>query len=322
MKKIILLALCPLLLISCGSEANSGSTQKPITSSTSSTDSTSSVEDNELSVIVLAGQSNMEGNSWSQYISTAYGFSQDEVNRINNGFEGISINYRCFWNGNPDGGTSSNGAFVPVRLGQANTTSKFGPEIGIADYLSSKGYSGKIALIKYAVGASALAPQAGEWGSPSMGISPNGKWYDNTLTLVNNGLNALKTATGKNPVIKALCWMQGEADSTNATYRENYFNNLSNFVKDLREEWKEESKEGGFTFIDAGISQYWTNHVAINNAKYEFFKLSDNNKLIDTISEGLEYSTQPVGNVDYYHYDASSMFKLGQLFGKQIISAL
>ena len=289
---------------------------------TTSESSASKAEPEEISVIVLAGQSNMEGNTWSQYISTSYGFDEDEIARINQGYDDIKMNYRCFWNGNPSGGTDSYGTFQPVKLGQANTTAKFGPEIGIADYLTEKGYGGKVAFIKYAVGASVLAPAAGEWGSPSSGRAKNGKWYDATVNLVNEGLETLANRTHKKPVIKAMCWMQGESDAGNASYNRSYFDNLNNFVNDLREEWAGDSKEGGFTFIDAYISQYWGGYQGINQAKSNFNEFDDNALLIDTIAEGLEYDKQPVGNVDYFHYDAYSMFTLGRLFGEQIEAAL
>lgn len=290
--------------------------------SESSVNSSKQQEDNEISVIVLAGQSNMEGNSWSQYISTSYGFNDDEVDRIKRGYEDITMDYRCFWNGNPNGGTDSYGLFEPVKVGQANTVSKFGPEIGIADYLTEKGYGGKVALIKYAVGASVLAPAAGEWGSPSSRYPQNGKWYDATLELVSNGLETLEEETGKKPVIKAMCWMQGESDAGNTNYNRNYYLNLTNFVTDLREEWAADSKQGGFTFIDAYISQYWNGYQGINSAKLDFNEFDDNSLLIDTIAEGLEYDTQPIGSIDYYHYDAYSMFTLGRLFGEKIEEAL
>ena len=279
-------------------------------------------EKEELSVIVLAGQSNMEGNTWSQYISTSYGFSEDEVTRIKAGYEDITMSYRCFWNGAPSAGTDSYGLFMPVKLGQANTTSKFGPEIGIADYLTEHGFGGKVALIKYAVGASALDPAANEWGSPSSGRSTNGKWYDRMVNLVSDGLESLAQDTGMKPVIKAMCWMQGESDAGNATYRNHYFENTMNFVSDLRAEWEEDSKQDGFTWIDAYISEYWNGYTQINAAKEEYHNSDDNSAVINTIEEGLQFNTQPVGGVDYYHYDASSMFKLGRLFGEQIALAL
>ena len=279
-------------------------------------------QDNEISVVVLAGQSNMEGNTWSQYITTSYGFSEEEVSRIQAGYQDIKMNYRCFWNGNTSGGTDSYGLFMPVKLGQANTVNKFGPEIGMADYLTEQGLGGKVAFIKYAVGASALDPAANEWGSPSSGRTKNGKWYDAMLNLVSDGLAVLEQDTGLKPVIKAFCWMQGEADSGITSYRNNYLTNTMNFVNDLREEWEGDSKEGGFTFIDAYISQYWNGYTQINASKLEYNGIDDNSLLIDTIKEGLEYDKQPVGSVDYYHYDSYSMFKLGRLFGEQIKKAL
>ena len=308
------------LLFSC---SNKTATEISSSSNNDSSESSSSEpEPEEISVIVLAGQSNMEGNTWSQYISTSYGFSEEEVTRIKAGYQDITMSYRCFYNGNPSGGTDSYGLFMPVKLGQANTTSKFGPEIGIADYLTEKGLGGKVALIKYAVGASALDPAANEWGSPSSGRTTNGKWYDRMRALVSDGLETLEQDTGKKPVIKAMCWMQGEADAGNSGYRNRYFENTANFVNDLRTEWEDYSKEDGFTFIDAYISEYWSGYTQINGAKAEYHDFDENTGLIDTIEEGLKFDTQPVGSVDYYHYDASSMFKLGRLFGEQIEQAL
>ena len=312
------------LLFSCGNKAANevSSSNNESGSAESSESSSSEKEVEEISVIVLAGQSNMEGNTWSQYISTSYGFSEEEVDRIKAGYQDITMSYRCFWNGAPNAGTDSYGLFMPVKLGQANTTSKFGPEIGIADYLTEKGYGEKVALIKYAVGASALDPAANEWGSPSSGRDTNGKWYDRMCALVSDGLETLAQNTGKKPVIKAMCWMQGETDAGNSSYRNRYFENTMNFVNDLRTEWEGDSKKDGFTFIDAYISEYWSGYTQINAAKAEYHEFDENTGLINTIEKGLKFDTQPVGSVDYYHYDASSMFKLGRLFGEQIEQAL
>ena len=116
--------------------------------------------------------------------------------------------------------------------------------------------------------------------------------------------------------------MQGESDVGSASYRSRYFDNTTNFVNDLRTEWEDYSKKDGFTFIDAYISQYWNGYTQINGAKLEYHNIDENSLLIDTIGEGLKYDTQPIGGVDYYHYDASSMFKLGRLFGEKIRQAL
>ena len=308
--KISLLVLP--LLIGCGTKVQGSSPTEPSNSE--------EPKPEEISVVVLAGQSNMEGNTLSQYIDPRYGFSEEEVERIRDGYKDIKMSYRCFWNGAPNAGTNSYGMFESIRLGQANSSSKFGPEIGIADYLTEQGYGEDVVFIKYAVGASVLAPNAGEWGSPTS--RRVGKWYEAMTELVASGLETLEERTGKKPVIKAMCWMQGESDAGNTTYNRNYFSNTMNFVNDLRDEWSEYSKEGGFTFIDAYISQYWSGYKGINGAKLEFNDFDDNSLLIDTISEGLEYDKQPVGSVDYYHYDSYSMYKLGRLFGEQIKEAL
>ena len=148
-----------------------------------------------------------------------------------------------------------------------------------------------------------------------------GELYEAAINFTKASLDYL-VSKGYDYQIDAICWMQGESDAGNTNYNRNYYLNLTNFVTDLREEWAADSKQGGFTFIDAYISQYWNGYQGINSAKLDFNTFDDNSLLIDTIAEGLEYDTQPIGNIDYYHYDAYSMFTLGRLFGEKIEEAL
>ena len=126
---------------------------------------------------------------------------------------------------------------------------------------------------------------------------------------------------GVDPEIKALCWMQGEsdADSDKASL---YYDRLSSFVGDFREEFKDYASEKGIGFIDAGISDCfaWALNKEINASKKKFADESEINEYIDTQSMQLEYNKEPYGNVDIYHYDSDAMIELGHAFGDILLN--
>jgi hypothetical protein len=109
-----------------------------------------------------------------------------------------------------------------------NTAGQFGPEVKLASLLQP--YLGrKIYFLKYGVGASKLAADTGnDWN-----VSSTNELYNNLKTYI----TTLKTAllsSGKTPVIKAIIWMQGEEDATNATHAAAYEANLTALIGDIR----------------------------------------------------------------------------------------
>ena len=265
-----------------------------------------------IDVILLSGQSNMEGNTNSSgLITTENGFTNEEITSIKAGYEGIKINYISYYKGSPSNINRSNG-FVKTRLGQGNPSGnvRFGPEIGIAETLHNNNYDNKVVLIKCAVGASCLAPEANEW----MGEAP---YYQQFTSLIDNSLTRLIN-DGYNPKIKAFCWMQGEADGGNSTYASKYATNLDTFVQQFRTRYKGYQDDNGFGFIDGYIStsSVWTYATQINQQKQNYANSHDRSVTIDTNAAGLSVG-EPGG--DKYHYNVYSEFKLGKLFGEEII---
>ena len=267
----------------------------------------------DLSVILLSGQSNMEGNTNSTgLITTENGFTTDEVTSVKAGYDGIKINYISYYKGSPSNVNQSNG-FVKTKLGQGNPfgSVRFGPEVGIAETLHNNNYDDKVVLIKCAVGASYLAPEANEW----MGEAP---YYKQFTSLIDKSLSQL-IEDGYNPKIKAFCWMQGEADSANSAYISKYSSNLETFVQQFRTRYASYQDDNGFGFIDGYIctSSVLTHAAEINQQKQNYADSHGRSVTIDTNAAGLTVG-DPGG--DKYHYNVYSEFKLGKLFGEEIIN--
>ncbi len=265
-------------------------------------------------VVLISGQSNAVGctrasaiKDWPNGTSKFYEYCE--------GFPQIQIAYDCWTkdiqnDGHPifySQNTSKDDTFFKVMLGQGNSTSNFGPEIGIAEELHEK-YANKLFLIKYACGASNLKDDWTKRDSPM---------YGRFISYVKKQIQNLKDM-GYVPTIKAFCWMQGEGDSYEGYYQV-YYDNLKEFVTNVRTDLKELSGNVDMPFIDAGInnSPQWQYYRKVNEAKKQFADESPNNFYIDTIEAGLHTNQEPVGDVDTAHYDSESQLLLGKLFARQ-----
>ena len=160
-------------------------------------------EPKPVDVVVISGQSNAVGCTHVNCISTSIGSSK--YYEYIEGYPGIQIAYDCWTKDYKDDkavyysqNKPKNKSFTKVMLGQGNSLSTFGPEIGIAESLHEE-YDGKLFLIKYACGASNLKDDWATRDSPM---------YGRFISFVKLQMDNLK-AMGYDPTIKAFCWMQG-----------------------------------------------------------------------------------------------------------------
>lgn len=93
-----------------------------------------------------------------------------------------------------------------------------GPEARFAHYVAP--YVSDLRIVKHAVGSTGLAT---DW-DPATGPE-----YATLLSDIDDAL-----ATLESPQIVAFCWMQGERDSTSATWSAAYATNLANFISSVR----------------------------------------------------------------------------------------
>lgn len=265
------------------------------------------IEKETIQVVMLIGQSNASGVSKSEYLPNH--FSQEQIDKFNNGYEKTKIAYQCegFF-----GNTSPLQTFVNVKVGQGYNKQHFGPELGMADYLS-KNYEKDIYIIKVAYGGTGLAT---DWKSPSFSSGKNGNCYDEFVDYAKARIEQL--GQYYKVEVKAFCWMQGENDSCNDEYTRVYGNYLSMFVEDLRKEFKEYSSKNGIGFVDAAITKAWTNYQLINSAKSSVAQTNSKNIFLAEAEE-LSYSKEPEGSPDMAHLDSDAMITLGNMFAKALV---
>lgn len=323
--KLLLVALIG-LLTSCGSIPEQSSLQNNPTSDQNSnvqqtTEQPTSEEDsNDVDVIVLAGQSNAEGNTFWNPLDA------DRKVIYASGFDKTLISYEMMGYSTKNNNITVDGQktnrFEKVTLGQAYDSTRFGPEVGMAEKFQETDREKPVYIVKFCSGGTSLFT---DWRSPTTMTATGSRW-NKFIPFVDGALETLMDQ-GYNPVIKALCWMQGESDSNKSSFYELYENNFINDFNDYFVDFGD--PEEGIKFIDAGISDgrnpedtaYVWDYTRINQAKINNqARDPDNRFYIDTIAAGLKTDPHNQRGGDLYHYDAESMVKLGYLFADVLLN--
>lgn len=257
-------------------------------------------------VIVLLGQSNATGCSLTSYLREQV--TAEEYACFQAGYPNVRINF-CM----DDHKYSTQGAFVPTGLDCGAGVGCFGPELGMAQILAEAYPDEQIFILKYTMSGYSLHHH---W----LCARGRGSIYEACMAFVRTYMDQLR-AQNYDAQIGAICWMQGESDTTDFK-ASCYFENQVAFVSYLREDLASYAREGGIYFIDAGISSSpycLPAYPAINEAKERFAALSPLNLYFSTIDAGLTTLYEPEGNPDLGHYDALSELELGRMFGRCIL---
>ena len=283
-------------------------------------DSVSSVQDRvkynpskkDISVILLGGQSNMEGNSWWKYLEG----KDERFNDYLNGFNGIKMS---FANHESEAGKAP--SFNPVKLGYGgarnpgnggDSTTCFGPDIGMAKTLHDNGYDDKVVFIKFAVGATYFHNDTNNRNWQAL----TGKIYKAFIQYTDACIAELSKTY--NVSIDAMCWMQGESDTEQQDHVDAYGDSLIGFVNALREHFAKYNPD--FMFYDAYINwpKAWQGDRPdqINDIKKQLAQENLHYEIIDTLAAKLHSYNEPYENVDLAHFDAESEIKLGEMFAE------
>ena len=259
-------------------------------------------------VILLLGQSNATGCSLTSYLQQNVG--AEEYAAFEAGYENVRINF-CL----DDHKYSTLGAFIPVTLDCGAGTGYFGPELGMAEVLAQADPEEQTFILKYTMSGYSLHHH---W----LCAGQRGSIYEACMAFVQTYMEQL-TAQNYDAKISAICWMQGESDTTDFK-ASHYLKNQTAFAAYLREDLHNYAAPGGIYFIDAGISSSpycLPAYPAINAAKEAFAALSPMNFYFSTIDAGFTTLNEPEGNPDLGHYDALSELVLGRTFGALILQA-
>ena len=219
--------------------------------------------------------------------------------------------------------------FVSVQKGQGRCktdgTLGSGAELGIAYALSSTGT--KSAVIKYAWGATFLAPDTtnsvsksqGTWTSPSYiekyDLDTNGgligQMYTGFLSTVEVGLEKL-TDLGYTPVLKGMWWMQGEAETNSASYSSAYTELLTCFIDDIRTDltWITDEDQMEMPF---GIGKIYRNPEYEEHVYTETIREAQQ-EVADSMTNVFTVDCTGLKQQDDWHFYASSQTWLGSQF--------
>lgn len=312
----ILVASCLSTLCSCVGNVSSSfesSNENPSANLSDTSSEEEFVIDNKANVILLFGQSNMEGESYRIHLEK--NVSKYKFLEYQNGYKDILISYHIPWNP----AQQSKGHFLPVALGQGGQDDRFGPEVGMAEYLHHNNYE-DVYFVKYAYGGTSLRKN---WRSPSSG-GQVGELYLGAVEYVMSAMTKLEEM-GLYPEIQAICWMQGESDADGASvsqYDGSYYDLQKKFMEDLRNEFVYYGNPKGIGFIDAGISScsYWKFSEQLNADKERLAQESELNRYFST--SDLEYKNEPSYGADDAHYDSVSEIILGNRFAQYVAEFL
>ena len=261
----------------------------------------------EAKCIILSGQSNACGGGHARFLNLHD--PQEKIDEFYRGYENVQINYYSH-------DIKSDG-FVPTTVGcTERSKATVGPEVGMAERLSEELPDEKFVILKFTMS----------------GYSLNYHWlYDGERASIYNSFLIFATTyinqlldLGYGAELEAICWMQGESDTTEFKSAR-YLYNTERLVSFLREDLGSYSTDGEIYFIDAGISDSpycLPSYREINQAKESFSHESELNVYFPTIEAGLTTMNEPYGNPDLGHYDAMSELTLGRMFGDEIIKIL
>ena len=257
-------------------------------------------------VILLLGQSNATGCSLTSYLQQSV--TPEEFAELEQGYDSVRIHFSL-----DDKKYNSSGEFVPVDLNCGAGEGYFGPEVGMAQVLAQAYPDELVLILKFSMSGYSLHHH---W----LCAGQRGSIYEAFLAFAQSSMEYLDSKN-YDARIGAVCWMQGESDTTD--YKaSHYFDNQVAFVSYLRQDLSAWAEDDGICFIDAGISSSPYCEPAypeINQAKERFAELSPLNYYFSTIDAGFTTLYEPVENPDLGHYDALSELELGRLFGQMIV---
>jgi len=299
-------------------------TETTVSTKTPETTATPDSTEKTANIIILAGQSNAVGATLKAPLKNTVG--NERYDEIRKGYKNIKIAYFAEAGGaNGAAGTFRtnidytagkvqplNKVFTKTNLTNSWTTQMFGPEVGIAEYLTEKYPDKEFFIVKVAKGGVSVADS---WKA-------NGYCYKKLKETMDICCSSLEAA-GYTPRLFSICWLQGENEALNLSQAKQYDTIVSGVAERMRKDFSKYSADGKIAFIDGGISDssLWKYYKEVNAGKEAYSKTSELNYYFSVIEAGLEYKNEPAGNPDLAHYDSASVVKLGNILGEYIDTA-
>lgn len=236
-------------------------------------------------VYILAGQSNMSG-------------------RVNTGFTAtpaVDGDILYYYRTDGPGGTDRTSGGKFTTLGTLNT-GYYGPEISMARALHASS-TNKLAIIKISKGGTSLQEH---WNSRA---GSGNTWWLNWVSETANAAAELE-ALGYAPVLKGICWLQGESDQSEPK-ASNYAGNFSNLIADMLAHLDGLMDIDGARFVTALIKRSGTGATKVRAAQVA---------VMDSVANWLWFDTMDLTlGADKAHFDEASNNTVGERFAEKFL---
>lgn len=277
-------------------------------------------EANVYKLYFLGGQSNMVG----------YGYTDELPEHLKQEIERAMIfEGRAAFDDDRRGGIGvwtalepGHGFGVETDGRSVRLSDRFGPELSFGHALASELPDSHIALVKYALGGSGLAPGVGLGGwHPTDRNGHRRNQFDHAIRTLRNALGETDIdGDGVRDLLipAGIVWMQGESDA-NATYETAaaYEDNLALLVRALRAELGSDDlpvvigKITDSRMAEDGSVMDYSDSVQRAQARYA---QSDPCAELVTITDALNYRED-----DPWHYDSDGFIRMGQAFAEAVL---
>ncbi len=321
--KLILLPLLSLAMISCGKteDKETKKSELPVTSEPASDSQASEPqEDDKIHIIVLAGQSGARGKAKVADLSEEDKEENYDVDIMADGLTMPQLTNI------PDSPTTS--TLQPVKPGLGDSSSEFGPEIGMGKLMATRypkdGDSRKSVIVKYTACGSTFTDH---WYSKSLveddtyssyldmkqiredkNGNATGPLTYNLYQLVQSAIDTI-TTEGYEPVIDGVVFCHGEQDAKFTDNMTMYETALKDFIKDFRDYFNLEN----LPFV---ISEAGTNAARYSNKLREIQKkVADSDANISYVSTADLYTN----TFEPWHFGADDNLVLGERMAEEIV---
>ena len=340
---MMFLSVAVLLSLTACNGGNQNKSQEPVK------------DENEVSVFLLSGQSNMQGNTSSSEANLKAAFETlgfDDYADVAAGIKTVQTSVYCAGYGELDHTKLENnprlqgytnkenqfaGKFVDTAPGLGNSTSQMGPELGAAYALKDAADEDHpIFFVKMASNGSGFEQGGTQYNWPVKDADGNfpeiNLYHTFAKPFLENNLKLIEDM-GLKPVIKGWLWHQGESDCDGGNKTAKYAQRLGDMVELFRNDFADYARDEdgeNIAFIDGMVYQgtnprsSWTNPDKMNEEKQKFADSAENNYIVDTYAnaeEKIDANELKPGNPggDSMHYNTVSSFRLGMAYGQVIL---
>jgi len=267
-------------------------------------------ESKDVHVVLLAGQSNMQGAGNFDALDPA------EIARI----EKVSSRVSLSFNGKI---TRPLSYYKNKPTEKYNFIKRFGPELFIGLTLAENNPNQEYLLIKRSQGGTALY---GAWNpnwtaekakAVEKEKKQNIQLYNRHIEDIKANLKALEIQ-GKSYKIIGLAWMQGENDAAKEISATTYEDNLRILIKSYRDEFGIENMPFVIGQINSRYGKFKVKGPAMVRQAMEDVANSDANADIIKTTTDTSWNDYPK-HTDNVHYNTEGQRRLGMMFGSKLI---